>query len=257
MPNRNGERFLEQAVRSVLAQRGPGVELEYIVVDGASTDGSLAILERFRRDIDVLISEPDQGPASAINKGLMRATGDLVGWLNADDYYHPDALARAAAALAAHPGRALCFGRCEIVDEQGREIRGGITRFKEAFFPVSSRFAIQCVNYVSQPALFFRRGAMAAAGLLREDLKAAFDYEFHLRLWRRGGAAVIPGGPVSAFRWHAASISGQQFRRQFREEYDAAAADAGRLSPQALIHLGVRWGIVGSYMLMTRRGGGS
>jgi glycosyltransferase involved in cell wall biosynthesis len=256
MPNRNGERFLEQALRSVLAERGQGIDLEMIVIDGASTDGSLAILERYRRDIAALVSEPDAGPASAINKGLKQATGELVGWLNADDYYHPGALARAVATMREHPGRALCFGRCEIVSEEGAEIRRGITRFKEAFFPVSSRFTIQCINYVSQPATFFRRSAMEVAGFLREDLKAAFDYEYLLRLWRQGGAAAIPGGPVSAFRWHAASISGQHFRRQFREEYEAAAADAGRFSPQALLHRGVRWGIVTSYALMTRRGGG-
>jgi glycosyltransferase involved in cell wall biosynthesis len=252
-PNRNGARFLEQALRSAIAQRTPGIEVEYIVVDGQSTDGSAAILERYRRDIDLLIREPDRGPASAINKGLRRATGDLVAWLNADDYYCDGTLARAVAAMDAHPGRALCFGRCRIVDEASHEIRRGITQFKEFFFRFPYRPAIQSINFISQPAMFFRRAALERAGLLREDLTAAWDYEYILRLWRQGGAVRIPGPPLAAFRWHAASISGRHFARQFKEEYDACVADAGRCSLPALLHLGVRWGIVGCYTLMAWR----
>lgn len=256
-PNRNGARYLETCIRSVLAQREEGVDLQYIFIDGASTDASLEIAGRFRDRIDAFVSEPDQGPASAINKGLRLAQGEIVGWLNADDVYRPGALRRVVDAMQANPGRALCFGRCPIVDEDGREIRRGITKFKEMFFPVSSRFTIQCINYISQPAAFFRRPAVEKAGHLREDLKAAFDYDFILRLWRHGGAARIGGAPLAAFRWHESSISGRGFARQFREEFDAAVRDAGRFSLQALIHLGVRWGIVGSYSLMAlaRRAG--
>jgi len=250
-PNFNGERFLERCLRSVIAQRESGVELEYIFVDGGSTDGSMAIVEKFRADIDVVISEKDDGPASAINKGLRMAKGDLVAWLNADDVYFPGTLARVNAAFAAQPGKALGFGGCLIVDEQDREIRRGITKFKELFFPVSSRFTIQCINYISQPAMFFRRDAMLAAGFLREDLKAAWDYEFILRLWRQGGGFRVSGPPLSAFRWHEGSISGRHFRRQFQEELAAACADAGHFTPQALIHLGVCWGIIGCYAAMS------
>jgi glycosyltransferase involved in cell wall biosynthesis len=249
-PNWNGEKYLEESIRSVLAQRADGVELEYIFIDGGSTDSSMDIVGRNRAAFARVISEKDHGPASAINKGLRLATGDLVAWLNADDFYHPDAIARVVHAMEEHPYRALCFGRCSIVDQGGKEIRQNITRFKEAFFPISSRFTIQCINYVSQPAMFFRRSALEKAGPLREDMKAAWDYEFLLRLWRCGGAARVPGGPLAAFRWHEASISGQNFRRQFKEEFEVAARDAGRVSLQTLLHLGVRWGIVGIYSCM-------
>lgn len=251
MPNRNGERYIDQAIRSVLIQRqDTEVDLEFLVIDGASTDASLQIVDRYRPDIARIISEKDSGPASAINKGLRLATGDIVGWLNADDYYYPGTLARVIAAVKKRPGHAVYFGRCPIVDEIGLEIRKGITVFKEMFFPLSSRFTIQCINYISQPGTFFTRRAFEQAGLLREDLHAAFDYEFFLRLWRQGGAVRITGGPVAAFRWHEVSISGRGFGRQFREEYEAAVRDAGRFSPQALCHWFVRWGIVGSYSLM-------
>jgi len=252
-PNFNGERFLEESVRSVVSQGADGVALEYIVVDGGSTDGSAGILDRYRADISVLVSEPDDGPADAINKGLAKATGDVLCWLNADDRYYPGALGRVARALADRPDAALCFGHCPIVDEQGVEIRRGITRFKAFFFPLSSRFTIQCLNYVSQPAMFFRREAFEKAGPLRTDLLAAWDYDLLLRLWRQGGALRLRRPPLAAFRWHPGSISGRDFATQFREEFNAACADAGKTSLQALLHLGVRWGIVGSYALMRSR----
>jgi glycosyltransferase involved in cell wall biosynthesis len=255
-PNFNGERFLEKTIRSVLDQRSPGIDLEYIIIDGASRDHSLDIINRYRDSINTVISEPDNGPASAINKGLDIASGDMVTWLNADDLYYPGTIRRVIQTMQNAPNRALCFGRCRIVDENDNEIRQSITRFKEMFFPVSCRFSIQSINYISQPAMFFRRSALEKAGPLRENLKAAWDYEFILRLWQQGGGMVVPGGePLAAFRWHQQSISGQQFRLQFKEEYEAAIADAGRFSLQALLHLGVRYGIVGIYSLMAARRG--
>ena len=249
-PNFNGARFLEQALASVARQRAGGLEVEHWIMDAGSTDGSLDIIRPFLGRDTQLVSEADHGPASAINKGLRRATGEAIAWLNTDDLYHPQALRRAVAVLEARPDRALVFGRCRIVDDAGAEIRRPITRFKELFFPLSSRFTIQCINYVSQPAMVFRRSALDRAGWLREDLRAAFDYEYLLRLWRCGGAARVPGPPLADFRWHRGSISGQHFRRQFQEEWEAAAADAGRASLQALLHLAVRFGIVGIYTLI-------
>jgi glycosyltransferase involved in cell wall biosynthesis len=248
--NKDGGRFLEETLRSVLSQRETDIDLEYMVIDGGSTDDSLKIIRSYEQDISRIISEPDRGPVSAINKGLRLASGEIVAWLNADDRYHPGALKRVAQVMAANPGRALCFGACRIVDEGGLEIRRGITRFKEAFFPISSRFAIQCLNYISQPAMFFRRSALEAAGYLREDLVAAWDYDLILRLWRQGGAARVPGPPLADFRWHPGSISGRRFAAQFKEEFDVAARDAGGLAPQTWIHFVVRWGIVGIYTLM-------
>ncbi len=252
-PNRNGGRYLEAALNSVVSQRSAGLRLEYIVIDGDSTDNSPDIFDQYRADIDQLIVEPDDGAAAAINKGLKLARGRIIGWLNSDDFYYPGTLMRVVEAMSLHPAHALGFGGCRIVNEQDQEIRKGITLFKELFYPISSRFTIQSINYISQPAMFFRRAALNEAGLLREDMKAAWDYELILRLWRQGGGFRIQGPPLSAFRWHSASISGQHFRRQFREEYEVAVADAGRYSLQAFLHWGVRWGIVGAYSCMAWR----
>jgi glycosyltransferase involved in cell wall biosynthesis len=198
-PNFNGARFLETAIRSVLAQRQDGVDIDYIVADGGSTDDSSTILSKYRDGINHLLVEPDTGPANAVNRGIERATGDIVAWLNADDVYQPGALARVVAAMERRPNRALAFGHCPIIDENGAEIRRPITMFKECFFPFSCRFAIQCVNYLSQPATFFRRGAIMRAGPLIEGLKAAWDYDFILRVWRQGGAISHPQTAAGRF----------------------------------------------------------
>ncbi len=127
-PSYNQASFIERTIESVLAQRG-GFELEYRVVDGGSTDGTVDILRRYEGRL-AWTSERDRGQSDAINKGFRRARGEVLAWLNSDDVYEPGALAAAAEALA--PGRARwCFGDCRILDEQDREVRHGVRRWKE------------------------------------------------------------------------------------------------------------------------------
>lgn len=239
----------------LLQRKCRGVEVEYIVVDGLSSDNTLKILDRYINEITYVISEKDSGPANAINKGLRLASGEVVSWLNADDRYLPGAFKRVKNIMESRKNCALCFGPCRIIDENGREIRSAISFFKKMFFPLSSQFMIQCLNYVSQPATFFRRNRLDIDSLLSEKLIAAWDYDFVLRTWQHGGGVRIKGSPVADFRWHPKSISARQFKRQFQEEFYIAAKDAGYLSPQTMIHAAVRWGIVAIYSLMTTRGG--
>lgn len=248
--NYNGGRFLEEAIRSVAAQkREEGIEVEHTIVDGMSTDCSADIIKKYSQELSV-IRERDTGPANAINKGLRIVSGDVVSWLNADDRYLPGAFGRVRKAFKQNPEAVLCFGRCPIIDEQGDEIRRFITRFKEAFFPISSLFAIQSVNYVSQPAMFLRGDCISRVGPLREDLAAAWDYDFMLRLWKLGKALPIKGLPLAEFRWRKDSISGRNYVKQFKEEFQIAALDAGYLTFQTMIHAAVRWGIIGCYGVM-------
>ncbi len=252
-PSFNGGIFLEECIKSVLAQHHPELEIEYIVVDGGSTDNSHQILTQYSNAINHILIEKDTGPANAINKGFRLATGDIIAWLNVDDFYFPETLLRVQRFMKDYPDASCYFGSCPIVDEQGIEIRSNITRFKELFYPLSSRFTYQCINYISQPALFFRGDAARKIGHLREDMTAAWDYDFILRLWHEGAAEWIKGDPLAAFRWHEGSISGQNFRVQFAEEYFVAKADAGMFTLQTFIHFFVRWGIVGAYSLMSRQ----
>ena len=251
--NYNGEKFLEETISSVVSQASSETELEYIVIDGGSTDGSLSIIDKYKSYISHFVSEKDKGPANALNKGFSFASGDVLAWINSDDRYFPGTFSRVAQALQRSPDSAFCFGRCPIIDEHGREIRFGITRFKEVFFPLSSQFAYRCLNYISQPAMFFRKNAFLQAGPFCEDMIAAWDYKFVLGLWRQGHAKFINGTPLACFRWHSESISGSNFSVQFKEEYEAVKEDAGTLHPATIVHFFVRWLIVGTYVLMSRR----
>ena len=163
-PNFNGALFLERTIQSILKQKESYSEIEYILVDGGSTDGSHDIIEKYRNDIDTIIIESDSGPANAINKGLACAHGDVISWLNADDIYFPSILGRVSHCFQEHKEASFCFGKCSIIDEQDQEIRNSITRFKEFFFPFSSRFLHQSINYISQPAMFFKRKYLSEIG---------------------------------------------------------------------------------------------
>jgi glycosyltransferase involved in cell wall biosynthesis len=239
--------FLERALASVLSQQGD-FELEYLVMDGGSTDGSAEILRRHADRLRVRI-ERDSGQSNAINKGLRAATGDVLGWLNSDDLLYPGALARVAEAFAANPTAMWLHGGCEIVDEQDRPIRRWVTAYKDFRCRRYSRRALLVENFVSQMTVFWRRAAMERVGLLDESLRYSFDYEYWLRLAELGDPLYL-GDRLAAFRWYASSKSGSSFERQFQEDYDAFARHAppGRL---------LRWHkrlrtaqIVGAYRLL-------
>lgn len=239
--------FIERTVRSVLGQEG-GFELEYLVFDGGSTDGTLEVLRRYQ-DRFRLVVEPDTGQAHAINKGLRAASGDVVGWLNSDDLLYPGALARVAAAFTARPGLVWLHGRCEIVDEHDRPIRRWVSAYKHFRCRRYSRRSLLVENYVSQMTVFWRRSAMARAGFLDETMRYSFDYEYWLRLSALGDPLYLED-PIAAFRWYRTSKSGSSFERQFREDEEAFRRHA---PPDALLraHKRLRTAqILGAYRLL-------
>jgi glycosyltransferase involved in cell wall biosynthesis len=147
-PSFNQADYLEQTIQSVLAQDYPWIE--YIIIDGASTDGSVEIIERYAGRLAWWVSEPDRGQAEAINKGLQRANGEIVAWLNSDDLYLPGAVSRAVAALQANHALGLVYGDALTIDAQGRPIHSLV--FGEWGLEELIRFRIIC-----QPAVFMRR----------------------------------------------------------------------------------------------------
>ncbi|NVO00781.1 MAG: glycosyltransferase, partial [Geobacteraceae bacterium] len=119
-PSYNQGRFLEKTILSVLDQGYPN--LEYIVIDGGSTDESVEIIKKYADRLTYWVSEPDRGQSHAINKGFERATGEIFGWLNSDDWYHPGALQAVAEAFAANPDVGAVVGAGEMVDEEGKQL---------------------------------------------------------------------------------------------------------------------------------------
>ena len=216
-PSLNQAAYLGRTIESILGQQGD-FDLEYLVLDGGSTDGSADVLKRYEGRLRYVI-EKDAGQPDAINKGLRQATGDLVGWVNSDDLLYPGALARVTAAFAASPGAAWLHGGCEIVDEEDRPIRRWVTAYKDLRCRHYSRRALLVENFVSQMTVFWRRAAMERIGLLDTSLRYSFDYEYWLRLSALGDPLYVPER-LAAFRWYTSSKSGANFERQFAEDHE-------------------------------------
>lgn len=219
-PSFNSGRFIERTIRSVLDQGYP--DLEFLIIDGGSTDDTLEILRRYDDQVWWL-SERDSGQSDAINKGLRRTTGDVVAFLNADDTYEPGALERVAEFFTQHPDIKWAYGKCRIIDEADDEIRRPITLYKNLLLKRYSYTKLLTENFISQPATFWRREIHDEIGYINETEHYAMDYEFWLRLGQRHPAGVIPHY-LAAFRMHDTSKSGSLANPQFEDELRIARA---------------------------------
>jgi hypothetical protein len=175
-PSYNQVAFIERTIRSVLDQEV--AELEYVVVDGGSHDGTVQILERYA-DRLWYRSEADEGQAHAINKGLALTSGDLIGWLNSDDIYYPGTLDAVRGYFAAHEDVDILYGNADHINEQDRTIE---PYGCEPWDPERLRD----VCFLCQPAVFFRRRVIERHGLLDASLDYCMDYEYWLRLAVQG-----------------------------------------------------------------------
>lgn len=221
-PSLNGRRYLDRTGDSILSQRGD-FNLEWLVIDGGSTDGTVEFLESLAgSDPRVrLVTETDRGQAHAINKGLALATGDIVAWLNTDDLYAPGALAAVAGAFLTHPESQWLVGRYEIIDATGQPIRPGVVRYKERRLDRYRYRSLLRENFVSQPAVFWRRAFGETVGPLDESLHWTMDYDLWLRMGRRADPMILDR-VLAQFRLHDQSKSGKVDRRQFDEQYQVA-----------------------------------
>ena len=211
-PCLNAAGTLPEALESVRSQGYP--RLEHVIVDGGSTDGTVELLER--AEGVTYVSEPDRGLSDAVNKGIARATGEVVGWLNADDRYEPGALLAVGDALAASPQSEWLTGACRIVDAGGREIRRAVTAYKNLFLRRYSYSLHLVQNFVSAPATFARLDALREVGPVDERYRYAMDYDLWLRLARRGPPLVLDRY-LAAFRMAEGTLSMSGFERQFEE----------------------------------------
>jgi len=192
-PSFNQARYLEQTLRSVLEQDYPNIE--YWVIDGGSTDGSVDIIQRYAPRLAGWVSEKDSGQAEAVNKGFARASGDYIAWLNSDDLYYPGALAEAVRALEANPAAPFVFSDVESIDETG-------TAFNRMRYGSWGLADLMRFRIIGQPGVFMRRSVLLKAGFLDTSYQYILDHHLWLRLAALGAPCYVHGALWAAARVH-------------------------------------------------------
>jgi len=207
-PSFNQGAFIEQTILSVLGQGYDN--LEYFVFDGGSTDGTVDVLRKYEGRITYWQSQRDEGQAAAINEGLARATGDIVGWLNSDDYYLPQTLAKVAARL--DPSRPqLLGGNCIQLYEES----GGIGRSDVPGRRLEQD--LRLADYLIQPATFWTASAWKSVGPLTTALHYAFDWEWFIRAEQKGVEILTTADYLAVYRFHAEHKTGTGGERRLDE----------------------------------------
>jgi glycosyltransferase involved in cell wall biosynthesis len=217
-PSFNQAAYLETTICSVLEQDYP--QIEYIVVDGGSTDGSLEIIKRHADKLTWWISEKDSGQAEAINKGFARARGEIVAWLNSDDYYLPGAVGAAVNAFVQNPGALMIYGNMLAVDEYGRTIN--LLKYHQL-----SLEDLLCFQIIGQPAVFIRRISMGYTGTLDTSFHYLLDHHLWIRIASQGTILHVPQIWAAA-RYHPSAKNRAQaagFGREAFRVLDYAAKD--------------------------------
>lgn len=194
-PSFNQAKFLERTILSVLGQDYPN--LEYIVIDGGSTDGSVEIIQKYADRLAYAASEPDRGQTDAINKGFARASGEILTWLNSDDTYTPGAVRQAVSFLQQNADVGLVYGDMNFIDENDRVIG----KFKAALTDL--RHLRRGYVHIPQPAAFFRADLWRQVGPLDPSFYFAMDYDLWVRLAQKTAFAYRRGDTWANFRLHS------------------------------------------------------
>ena len=224
-PSYNQGAFIERTIRSVLDQ---GYEaLEYLIVDGGSTDETIEVIQRYEDRIAWWVSEPDEGQTDALNKGLRRATGDVVTYINSDDYYLPGAFEHMVHAFNEEPAARWVVGACRFVNADGSLIRVWAPELPGQ----RRRWWMLDPWGVPQPSSFWRRELFAQLGLFREDMHYVFDTEHALRLAYAGHMPELIDAELAVRVIHDEAKSWD--RRPFTEEQKRLVDLFGPCSPPA------------------------
>ena len=219
-PSFNQSSFLERTIRSVLEQDYP--DIEYLVVDGGSTDGSLDIIKRYADRLAWWTSEKDRGQAEAITKGFAHARGEIVAWLNSDDYYLPGAVTAAVKVLETAPQAGMVYGDMLAVDEFDRTIN--TLKYHQL-----SLVDLLCFQIIGQPAVFMRRSSFDKAGGLDISLHFLLDHQLWIRIAEQGEIIHV-NETWSAARSHAGAKNRAQavgFGREAFRILDWASQEPG------------------------------
>ena len=183
-PSFNQARYIEATIQSVLSQDYP--RIEYIIVDGASTDGTVDAIKKYEGRIASWVSEPDKGQTDAINKGFARAKGDILAWINSDDTYEVGAVGAAVKFLLEHPNVGMVYGDCNFINESG----GVIGKFNSA--QTDQHLLRQGYVHIPQQTAFFRADLWKQVGPLDPSFYFAMDYDLWTRIAARSQIQYVP-----------------------------------------------------------------
>ncbi|MBP6207985.1 MAG: glycosyltransferase [Anaerolineales bacterium] len=192
-PSYNQAAYLEQTITSVLGQ--DHADMEYIVIDGGSTDGSVEIIKKYSDRLAYWVSEKDRGQAEAINKGFAKATGEIIAWLNSDDFYLEGTVKAAVQIFEQNPDVVLVYGNMLSVDEHGKP-------FNALNYKQLTLEDLLCFQIIGQPAVFMRRSALQKAGGLDLAFHFMLDHHLWIRIAQLGRILHVPQ-TWSAARYHA------------------------------------------------------
>ena len=212
IPSFNKVRFIEETLQSIFKQEYPS--LEVIIQDGESTDGTVNVIKRFAKKYSGIKweSEKDNGQLEAINKGLKKAIGEVVTYINADDVYKKGALLTVGKYFSKNPDTLWLAGRGDVIDESGREISRLVTSYKNLLLAINRYPLLLVVNYLMQPSVFLARGAYEKYGPFTGSQVGVMEYELWLKLGRVKMPAVLDSY-LSSFRLAGGTISSTEFKK--------------------------------------------
>jgi len=236
-PSYNQEEFIERTILSVLNQKW-NFDLEYIIIDGKSTDKSIEIIKKYDAKVKkwdfknhlksisyIWLSEKDNWQSDAINKWLKLSTWNIVSFLNSDDTYIEWTLQTIITKLWNSENK-WCYWKCKIIDLEDNEIRKYITIYKNILWRRYSYSKLLTENFISQMTVFWKREVMNEVWYIDENHHLCMDYEYWLRLWEKYSPLYI-NKYLSNFRFYHTSKSGTMFTKQFTQELEVAKIYAG------------------------------
>lgn len=218
-PSFNQAQFLEETIKSVLTQDYPNIE--YIVIDGGSTDGSVDVIKKYQSRIAFWVSEQDKGQTDAINKGFAKAKGDIFAWINSDDAYHPNAVSEAVQFLNENPDVAMVYADCDFIDEQGRVI-GKFASAQTDYQKLRRGYV-----HIPQQTMFFRAKYWKELGPLDPSFYFAMDYDLWTRIAKHAPIKYLPGRTWASFRIHTSSKTNVNDERGWKEMLRVHYRDGG------------------------------
>jgi len=214
-PSFNQGHLIKETIDSVLNQNYPN--LEFIVMDGGSTDDTVKILKKYKGKLS-FISKKDKGQADAINKGIKKSSGEILTYLNSDDVMLPNTLNIVAEYFKENKNALWITGDYFIIDEKGNKIQSFVANYKRFLrkFPYFNVLAV--ANFIIQPSTFFRRKLIKELGYFDKSLDLCMDYDFWMRIIKQHPLHVLPNH-FSLFRIHSLSKGGIQYKKQFAQEH--------------------------------------